>query len=117
MRMIWSNLADGSKQKWEFTNHYEHLEFDSTLPVLEVPRRLTWREAAAIQTFPAGFEPAGKLERKFEQIGNAVPPRLMEAIIQGIVTGEGLSAVSGPHELNGRHLVLNNRMEGVLNPD
>jgi DNA (cytosine-5)-methyltransferase 1 len=97
MKMIWSNLADGWKQKWDFSDEYEHLSFDPTLPVLEVPRRLSWREAAAIQTFPQGFEPSGKLERKFLQIGNAVPPKLMEAVLQGITTGTGLLATPGPH--------------------
>ena len=98
MRLLWSNLADGFKQRWEFTNEYEHLSFDPTLPILEVPRRLSWREAAAIQTFPRDFEPAGKLERKFEQIGNAVPPRLMEVILKGLVTGESLHESPGLHE-------------------
>ena len=90
MKLLWSNLADGWKQKWYFSDEYEHLELDSSLPVLEVPRRLSWREAAAIQTFPIDFEPAGKLEKKFEQIGNAVPPLLMKAIVKGIVDGSGL---------------------------
>lgn len=90
MKLLWSNLADGWKQRWEFSGEYEHLEFDPTLPVLEVPRRLSWREAAAIQTFPAGFEPVGKLEKKFEQIGNAVPPMLMKAVMEGIVSGSAL---------------------------
>lgn len=98
MRMLWSNLSDGFKQLWEFSNEHEHLTYDPTLPVLELPRRLSWREAAAIQTFPHGFEPDGKLERKFEQIGNAVPPMLMRAVLSGLVNGEGLSSVPGPHE-------------------
>jgi DNA (cytosine-5)-methyltransferase 1 len=98
MRLVWSNLADGWKQKWEFTDQYEHLAYDPTLPKLEVPRRLSWREAAAIQTFPMGFEPAGKLERKFEQIGNAVPPKLMEAVLRGIADRTGLLPIPSEHE-------------------
>ncbi|MBC7416899.1 MAG: DNA cytosine methyltransferase [Pedobacter sp.] len=90
MKMEWSNLADGYKQKWNFSNEYEHILFDPSLPVLEKPRRLSWREAAAIQTFPKGFEPAGSLEKKFTQIGNAVPPELMKAVLSEIVTGNGL---------------------------
>jgi DNA (cytosine-5)-methyltransferase 1 len=90
MRLLWSNLADGWKQKWEFSDEYEHLAFDPTLPILEHPRRLTWREAALLQTFPEGFEPVGKLEKKFEQIGNAVPPMLMKAVLKGIVDGKAL---------------------------
>lgn len=92
MRMIWSNLADGWKQKWDFSGGYEHLEADTSRPVLELPRRLSWREAATLQTFPANFEPAGKLEKKFEQIGNAVPPALMKIILQGIVSGRSLTS-------------------------
>ncbi|WP_413439148.1 DNA cytosine methyltransferase [Sulfuriferula sp. GW1] len=98
MKLLWSNLADGWKQKWEFSSEYEHLLHDPTLPVLEKPRRLSWREAALIQTFPEGYEPAGKLEKKFEQIGNAVPPMLMRAILQQIVSGEGLLQFPSEHE-------------------
>lgn len=98
MVMVWSNLADGYKQKWEFSNEYEHHSIDSSLPVLEKPRRLSWREAALIQTFPNNFEPAGKLEKKFEQIGNAVPPGLMKALLRPLVDGSGLKAVPGEHE-------------------
>lgn len=97
MKLVWSNLADGWKQKWDFSDEYEHLSFDSSLPVLEKPRRLSWREAAAIQTFPENFEPVGNLEKKFLQIGNAVPPMLMRAVIRNIVTGEGLQTFPGPH--------------------
>lgn len=39
-------------------------------------RRLSWREVAAIQTFPPDFDFAGDLVSKYKQIGNAVPVRL-----------------------------------------
>jgi DNA (cytosine-5)-methyltransferase 1 len=94
MKLLWSNLADGWKQGWGFSGEYEHLAHDPLLPVLEQPRRLSWREAAAIQTFPQGFEPDGDLMRKFEQIGNAVPPLLAAKIIRPLISGEGL------HEIN-----------------
>lgn len=97
MRMLWSNLADGFKQLWEFSDEYEHLRFDPTLPILEKPRRLSWREAALIQTFPDGFEPVGKLEKKFEQIGNAVPPLLGKAVLSGIVSQQGLRPYASAH--------------------
>jgi DNA (cytosine-5)-methyltransferase 1 len=97
MKLLWSNLADGWKQKWGFSDEYEHLDYDSTLPILEKPRRLSWREAAAIQTFPRDFEPVGNLEKKFLQIGNAVPPLLMKAVISNIVTGSGLKSYPGLH--------------------
>lgn len=38
-----------------------------------VTRRLSWREAAAIQTFPPEMEFVGDLTSKYKQIGNAVP--------------------------------------------
>lgn len=43
-------------------------------------RRFSWQEAAAIQTFPKGLEFAGNLTSKYKQIGNAVPPKLAEAV-------------------------------------
>ncbi len=90
MHLLWSDLKNGFKQRWEFRGDYEHLDADPSRPVLEVPRRLSWRECAAIQTFPEGFEPAGNLARKFEQIGNAVPPGLATAVIGPLVDGSGL---------------------------
>lgn len=41
-------------------------------------RRLSWREAAAIQTFPLDLEFYGDLVSKYKQIGNAVPVKLAE---------------------------------------
>ncbi len=43
-------------------------------------RRLSWREAAAIQTFPADLEFYGDLTSKYKQIGNAVPVKLAEVV-------------------------------------
>lgn len=45
-----------------------------------VTRRLSWREAAAIQTFPPQMEFVGDLTSKYKQIGNAVPCKLAEII-------------------------------------
>jgi DNA (cytosine-5)-methyltransferase 1 len=83
MELEWSDLANGFKQKWRFTNEYDHLAFCSEYPCLQ-PRRLSWREAAAVQTFPEGFEPVGALEDKFKQIGNAVPPLLMQQVMKKV---------------------------------
>jgi DNA (cytosine-5)-methyltransferase 1 len=41
-------------------------------------RRLSYRECAAIQTFPADMEFTGDLTSKYKQIGNAVPVKLAE---------------------------------------
>ncbi len=45
-----------------------------------VTRRLSWREAAAVQTFPPDIEFYGNLVSKYKQIGNAVPVKLAEVI-------------------------------------
>ena len=45
-----------------------------------VTRRFSWREAAAIQTFPPEIEFYGDLVSKYKQIGNAVPVKLAEII-------------------------------------
>jgi DNA (cytosine-5)-methyltransferase 1 len=47
-------------------------------------RRLSWQEAAAVQTFPDGMEFAGDLVSKYRQIGNAVPVRLAEAVAKDL---------------------------------
>lgn len=43
-------------------------------------RRLSWKEAAAIQTFPADMYFAGNLVSIYKQIGNAVPVNLARAV-------------------------------------
>ncbi|MBQ2680866.1 MAG: DNA cytosine methyltransferase, partial [Eggerthellaceae bacterium] len=43
-------------------------------------RRLSWREAAAIQTFPNNMEFFGDLTSIYKQIGNAVPVKLAEFV-------------------------------------
>ncbi len=45
-----------------------------------VTRRFSWREAAAIQTFPKDLEFCGDLTSKYKQIGNAVPVKLAEYV-------------------------------------
>lgn len=49
-----------------------------------VTRRLSWREAAAIQTFPRDMEFCGNLTSIYMQIGNAVPVRLAECVARSI---------------------------------
>ena len=47
-------------------------------------RRLSWREAAVIQTFPPDFEFCGGLDSVYRQIGNAVPVRLAEFVARQV---------------------------------
>ena len=44
--------------------------------------RLTEQEAARLQTFPAGHAFAGRQGKRFLQIGNACPPRQVEANLE-----------------------------------
>jgi DNA (cytosine-5)-methyltransferase 1 len=90
MTLTWSNLADGYKQRWDFSGQYEHLDADASRMKLDKARRLSWRECARIQTFNAKFVPAGDAASKFTQIGNAVPPMLAKAIFTHLFTGAGL---------------------------
>ena len=48
-------------------------------------RRLSYKEAAAIQTFPDNIEFCGNLESKYKQIGNAVPPQLGKVIAERLI--------------------------------
>lgn len=57
-------------------------------------RRLSYKEAAAIQTFPKGMIFCGDLDSKYKQIGNAVPVKLAEAIateVERILTVKDLT--------------------------
>ena len=90
MKLTWSNLSDGWKQRWDFTDEYDVALAQNQVIPLDTPRRLSWRECALIQTFPTNFEPVGKIESKFTQIGNAVPPLLAEKILKHLVNGTGL---------------------------
>ena len=92
MTLTWSNLADGWKQRWDFSDQYEHLEVDPGLQKLDQARRLSWRECARIQTFSSKFTPVGDTDSKFTQIGNAVPPKLAKAIFAHLFTGAGLAS-------------------------
>jgi len=91
MNLTWSNLKDGWKQRWDFSDDYDHLSEHPTRIKLEMPRRLSWRECALIQTFDDGFEPFGDAAIKFTQIGNAVPPMLAEVIFRQLFSGLGLA--------------------------
>ncbi len=47
-------------------------------------RRLSYKEAAAIQTFPNNMTFCGDLTSKYKQIGNAVPVKLAEVVAERI---------------------------------
>lgn len=47
--------------------------------------KVTAEQAACLQTFPAGYPFQGNKGQIFQQIGNAVPPRLAEAILTALM--------------------------------
>lgn len=56
-------------------------------PVKKIPnflRRLTVEEAAALQSFPQGYQFQGSQSMKFHQIGNAVPPYLAYHVAKAV---------------------------------
>ena len=61
------DMVKVDKDKWEFGADGE-------------TRRLSWREATAIQTFPENMEFCGDLTSIYKQIGNAVPCKLAEIV-------------------------------------
>jgi DNA (cytosine-5)-methyltransferase 1 len=52
--------------------------------VLEGVRRLTVRESARLQSFPDSFEFIGRQSSRYSQVGNAVPPRLAQAVAASV---------------------------------
>lgn len=86
MQLVESDLANRSRQRWVFSEKWDHLDRPDRTP-LDRPRRLSWRECAVLQTFPVDFEPVGSVQSKYVQIGNAVPPLLMKTIAKGLVSG------------------------------
>jgi DNA (cytosine-5)-methyltransferase 1 len=52
---------------------------------LDGGRRLTVEESAAIQTFPRSVEFSGPRSSRYHQVGDAVPPRLAEALGRALV--------------------------------
>ena len=51
----------------------------------EQDRAISVREAALLQTFPLDYSFTGSLVSKAKQIGNAVPPKMAEALGRAII--------------------------------
>jgi DNA (cytosine-5)-methyltransferase 1 len=63
---------------------YLHPQWDADRPERRVNRPITHHEAALLQTFPEDFVWCGPKVEIARQIGNAVPPRLAEAIATAV---------------------------------
>lgn len=75
------------RQSWDSTSTtiFAHLEKDGNRFIHPIyPRTYTPREAARIQSFPDDFVFCGPTNKKFKQIGNAVPPLLSKAIASSV---------------------------------
>jgi DNA (cytosine-5)-methyltransferase 1 len=76
---------DHGAEPWVVAYH-QHLK-DGGKPYKKAParmRRVTVEEAAALQTFPAGWEWKGQLGSQYRQVGNAVPPGLAYRVAQAL---------------------------------
>jgi DNA (cytosine-5)-methyltransferase 1 len=66
-------------------------------PITCVPkrlRRLTVEEAAALQTFAPKWNFSGRQSARYRQIGNAVPPKLAEAVARQVISDLDLATHS-----------------------
>lgn len=101
-----------------FDDKYKRLDYESVSRTItahiakdgywyihpEQNRTITVREAARIQTFPDHFRFAGTPTAAFKQIGNAVPPRLGEAIGGAVIAAirDGVPAPLGRERIAAR---------------
>ena len=81
-------LWERSDGDW-FVEYHQRLIASTAAPItVQVPmpriRRLTLKEAAAIQTFPPDYKFSGAKSKRYRQIGNAVPCKLAEAAARAI---------------------------------
>lgn len=72
---------------WVENYHANLMESEAPIELTEAPpalRRLTLKEAAAIQTFPREYKFSGPMSSQYTQIGNAVPCGLAEAVASAV---------------------------------
>lgn len=80
-------LHNANTPNWFEQYHKDLINGKTTPEKKKVPatiRRLTIKECAAIQTFPAGYKFSGRKTKQYKQIGNAVPCRFAEAVAKSV---------------------------------
>lgn len=80
-------LYDETVKPWFETYHDALLAGTTSPDIAIVPdymRRMTLKEAAAVQTFPDDYVFSGHKTKQYRQIGNAVPCRLAEAVARAV---------------------------------
>ena len=81
-------LYNSEAENWIISFHKKLLNGELPNPEDEVPdyfRRLTIKEAAAIQTFPPNYIFCGEKSSVYRQIGNAVPCNLAQAVAETVL--------------------------------
>lgn len=82
-------LDNPSAEDWLVSYHEALCNGTTTPETAHVPsdfRRLTVLEAAALQTFPAGYHFCGRVAKQYRQIGNAVPCQLAELVAGAVAS-------------------------------
>jgi DNA (cytosine-5)-methyltransferase 1 len=102
-KMHWYYLSRNRRQPWGqpsqcIVGHWRHVPLHPSSPALRrihtdkwifrskrKPRRLSFRECAALQGFPTSYIwKRGNLRDRFQMIGNAVPPPLFYSVLRKI---------------------------------
>lgn len=81
------SLHDPSKANWFVAYHAGLMDGTIRPASVEVPdtiRRLTLKECALIQTFPADYRFCGAKTKQYRQVGNAVPCLFAEAVAKAV---------------------------------
>lgn len=73
----------------------------------EIPRTLSPRECAALQTFPTAYLFCGPAARQLNQVGNAVPPILAAQIANLIAAAVGSAELRKSETLKSKNLLSN----------
>lgn len=99
-------LEDPKAENWVAEYHRMLLAGETTPEdaQAEVPaslRRLTVREAAALQTFPADYRFSGRQNKRYRQVGNAVPCALARAVAESAFEALDELGEKLPQELPG----------------